>query len=434
MLGNILYQILMFFVIWDIYLRLGGKNTDLKQRILFLLFDIALCIWGKLIERQFGISLPLVPLVTLGFSYYLNKNAISVERFFLGFYPVVLVDIARRFLANFFFPFILHLPNAAFNKDIWWSMIPLAFVMPTVHLVDFILRIDFADILKVATDQQKKKRLSLVNMALLIYYSLIFLVTTFDAYFPELHLENTLRLPLVLGYLYLLLFVLGAVNQFAKEKIDQDLVQEQTKHLSTLERENARVEKLYKDLLRVRANYKLLLNNLREVERTGDIRASKRDLISLYVNQEPNITSERIEDFANVLNPNIYSLLTSKFHEAQMYGITIHAEVPDPIANYYLTELDLAVVLGHLMDNAIDAARQIKDGFIHIAYFEDEECQSFIIEYSMEQVTKSYGLVSLTQKESSITILQEILDRYPQTTLTTRRNGHKLMQILEMRS
>ena len=51
-------------------------------------------------------------------------------------------------------------------------------------------------------------------------------MSTFDTYFPELHLEGRFRLPLVVGYLYLLLFVLGAVNQFAKEKIEQDLSDE----------------------------------------------------------------------------------------------------------------------------------------------------------------------------------------------------------------
>ena len=38
MLGNILFQILMFIIIWDIYLRIGGQNTNLKNRILYLLF------------------------------------------------------------------------------------------------------------------------------------------------------------------------------------------------------------------------------------------------------------------------------------------------------------------------------------------------------------------------------------------------------------
>ena len=65
---------------------------------------------------------------------------------------------------------------------------------------------------------------------------------TFDTYFPELHLEGRFRLPLVVGYLYLLLFVLGAVNQFAKEKIEQDLAMKQANYLDDLKRENTRVE------------------------------------------------------------------------------------------------------------------------------------------------------------------------------------------------
>ena len=51
MLGNVIFQILMFVIIWDIYLRIGGQNTNLKNRILYLLFDVALCIWGQLIGR-----------------------------------------------------------------------------------------------------------------------------------------------------------------------------------------------------------------------------------------------------------------------------------------------------------------------------------------------------------------------------------------------
>ena len=81
-------------------------------------------------------------------------------------------------------------------------MVPLSFVMLTVRIVDFILRLDFTDILKVAAQQEKKNRLGLVNMLLLLYYLVIFLVSTFVTYFPELHLEGRFRLPLVVGYRY----------------------------------------------------------------------------------------------------------------------------------------------------------------------------------------------------------------------------------------
>ena len=436
MLGHLIYHTLMFFIIWDIYLRLGGKNTDLKHRLLFLLCDLVLAVWGQVITRYYQINLPLVPFVTLSFSYYLNKVAIPAERFFLGFYPVVLVDIARRFLATFFFPPILGLTAYTLETHIWWSLIPLAFVLPTVHLVDFILRLDFADIQKVPTNHQKKRRLGLVNLFLLVYYSLFFVVGTFDTFFPELYLVTNLRLPMVLGYLYLLLFVLGTVNQFAKQKIDQDLSLEQVKYLNHLKRENARVESLYKDLLQVRSNYNLLLNSLREVERTGDIRASKKDLIGLYVHQSQDKVSTKIEELTNVRNPNIYSLLTSKYHEAQMYGITIHAEIPNPITTLYLTELDLAVLFGHLMDKAIEASKEVKDGFIHLAYFEDQDSQSFIIEHAMEPDDVT-GPLRWTNNElgrdDSVAILQEVLERYPNISFSTRSHHHKVMHILEMR-
>lgn len=43
------------------------------------------------------------------------------------------------------------------------------------------------------------------------------------------------------------------------------------------------------------------------------------------------------------------------------------------------------------MDNAIDGARKASEGFISLAYFDEEDCQSFIIESTIaeEQVPLS---------------------------------------------
>ena len=437
MLGNILFQILMFVIIWDIYLRIGGQNTNLKNRMLYLLFDVALCVWGQLIGRYIGVVPPLVAIVTLTFSYQLNKNVTSVERFFLGFYPVVLVDLARRFLATFFFPPLLGVDASTLNNNIWWSMVPLSFVMLTVRIVDFILRLDFTDILKVATQQEKKNRLGLVNMLLLMYYLVIFLVSTFDTYFPELHLESKLRLPLVMGYLYLLLFVLGAVNQFAKEKIEQDLATKQANYVNDLKRENTRVESLYRDLMHVRSNYNSLLNNLRDIERTGDIRSYKKDLVDLYVNRDQYSFSTQVTDLDNIKNPSIHSLLSSKYHEAQIHRINIHAEIPDPVTHSYLTDLDLAVVLGHLMDKAIAGARKANDGFISLAYFDEEDSQSFIVESTLSDEHAPLSMMSsqISHFEGGVgtNAVQDILERYPNISFSVRSQNRKMMQILEMR-
>ncbi len=174
----------------------------------------------------------------------------------------------------------------------------------------------------------------------------------------------------------------------------------QANYLDDLKRENTRVEGLYRDLMHVRSNYNFLLNNLRDIERTGDIRSYKKDLVDLYVNRDQHSFSTQVTDLDNIQNPSIHSLLSSKYHEAQMYRLNIHAEIPDPVTHSYLTDLDLAVVLGHLMDNAIDGARKASEGFISLAYFDEEDCQSFIIESTIADEQVPLSMMS-TQTSSS---------------------------------
>ena len=120
-----------------------------------------------------------------------------------------------------------------------------------------------------------------------------------------------------------------------------------------------------------------------------------------------------------------------------MYRLNIHAEIPDPVTHNYLTDLDLAVVLGHLMDNAIGGARKASEGFISLAYFDEEDCQSFIIESTIadEQVPLSMMSTQTPHPEGGIGVnaVQDILERYPNTAFSVRSQNHKMMQILEMR-
>ena len=114
-------------------------------------------------------------------------------------------------------------------------MVPLSFVMLTVRIVDFILRLDFYRYIESCSN--KKKRTVWVWSSMLLCFIISYLlVSTFDTYFPELHLEGRFRLPLVVGYLYLLLFVLGAVNQFKEKIIEQDLAMKQANYPYDLKR------------------------------------------------------------------------------------------------------------------------------------------------------------------------------------------------------
>ena len=78
------------------------------------------------------------------------------------------------------------------------------------------------------------------------------------------------------------------------------------------------------------------------------------------------------------------------------------------------------------------------EGFISLAYFDEEDCQSFIIESTIadEQVPlsmMSHPRLLITGGGIGVNAVQDILERYPNTSFSVRSQNHKMMQILEMR-
>jgi len=81
-------------------------------------------------------------------------------------------------------------------------------------------------------------------------------------------------------------------------------------------------------------------------------------------------------------NPAIYSLLTSKYHEATGFGIKVTLEIFMDLTTINMKIYELTKVLGILIDNAIEAATQCEEKEIVITFRKDNKRnkQLFIIE------------------------------------------------------
>ena len=81
-------------------------------------------------------------------------------------------------------------------------------------------------------------------------------------------------------------------------------------------------------------------------------------------------------------NPALYSLLTSKYHIASEYGIKVSLEVFMDLTTINMKIYELTRILGILIDNAIDAAKQCEEKEINIIIRKDAKAnkQLFIIE------------------------------------------------------
>ena len=81
-------------------------------------------------------------------------------------------------------------------------------------------------------------------------------------------------------------------------------------------------------------------------------------------------------------NPALYSLLTSKYHVASEHGIKVNLEVFMDLSNINIKIYELTRVLGILIDNAIEAAKDCEEKEINITIRKDSRAnkQLFIIE------------------------------------------------------
>ena len=81
-------------------------------------------------------------------------------------------------------------------------------------------------------------------------------------------------------------------------------------------------------------------------------------------------------------NPSIYSLLNNKYYQALEYGITMNFEIFTDLSTINFDIYEFTRILGILLDNAIEAAKETDEKLIEIIFKSDTKKQLFIIENS----------------------------------------------------
>lgn len=81
-------------------------------------------------------------------------------------------------------------------------------------------------------------------------------------------------------------------------------------------------------------------------------------------------------------NPSIYSLLNNKYYQASELGITMNLEIFTDLSNINFNIYEFTRILGILLDNAIEAAKDTDEKLIEIIFKSDSKKQIFIIENS----------------------------------------------------
>lgn len=140
-------------------------------------------------------------------------------------------------------------------------------------------------------------------------------------------------------------------------------------------------------------------------------------------------------------NPAIYSLLTSKYHQAYEMGIKINMEIFIDLNTINFKIYELTKILGILLDNAIEASSKCKKKIINIIMRQDLKCskQLIIIEnsYNNKDVDinkifdKSYTDKNLGSHGLGLWKISQILKRNNNLNLLTTKDNKVFKQQLE---
>lgn len=138
-------------------------------------------------------------------------------------------------------------------------------------------------------------------------------------------------------------------------------------------------------------------------------------------------------------NPSIYSLLNNKYYQALQYGITMNFEIFSDLSTINFNIYEFTRILGILLDNAIEAAKETTEKIIEIQFKSDSKKQLFIIKNSCADnnisTTKIFEKGYSTKKNNSgigLWKVHNILSKNTNIDLFTTVKNNKFKQELSV--
>jgi len=146
-----------------------------------------------------------------------------------------------------------------------------------------------------------------------------------------------------------------------------------------------------------------------------------------------------LQNLSKIKVTAIKSIFTGKLMLAQNCNIDVMFEADMDIADFFVDSIDLVRIIGILMDNAIEACRELPDGKLLTGCFKDEDGITIIVQNTCRpDIPKVYELLQegfSTKGEGrglGLTNLKEIVDAHANLTLETSIVNNNFIQKLRI--
>ena len=326
--------------------KVYGRKDKYPTRIYFLLWTLFALGYILIISLHknslwmtgFGFS----SMILISYFYQQYRNKVIYTSFFYMY--LVIMDISSIPIVSLLFQIEA---EKALHIGFFRLCMPIASSVLIVVTVKLIVRY-------INRNQYKKSRLD-INAVSFIALLVELIILIYGVLLSEQHATNIEVLSITL-FFFLVFDLLGIYLYHLlhiEEQLNKELILSKQKdeleyqHLQQLQEQYEKSRKILHDM----KNHILAIEGLSFSENT---RAKE------YINKVIENIDKNNSGF-NTRNKIISTLVNSKIEKTKTEGICFHVEVQD-LDFDFINDLDWVIILGNVLDNAIEACQQIREG------------------------------------------------------------------------
>ncbi|MBO4650539.1 MAG: GHKL domain-containing protein [Clostridiales bacterium] len=355
----------------------GCKKTLLRITILqALAVRLILSFYDPYVWVNFALSILLILLLTISFHAPLKKKILA------AFAVNLMIALSETVIA-----ILIGLENLSFlqkasNDDNIPLFLSLLLFWAIMTLTQWVIT--------------RKKRKDKIAWKVVILEVLVTFVVVFELVAVCLRREQISDIePAILFAaectVYLMIFLKDTMEALYSSRQEGNLIKQEKEFYM---REAAIIEKKHGLEQQFRHDMKNRIQVLRNIAETNNIEELNKYLSELETRQKKNVV------FSDTGNLIIDSIINSKLQDAADKGIevSVRTQLPNDLE---ANSDDMVVILGNLLDNAIEACEHVEENkYVHFVMKYEMDCIFITIHNSFDGIVKRYDNGFMTRKEN----------------------------------
>ncbi|MBZ9637246.1 sensor histidine kinase [Clostridium sp. FP1] len=351
--------------------------------LLFITFYVQLYIGCKLKKIKFIININnfIIILSSAILHYYvlklnyLNDYKVIITTIFLMIILAVLIERSILYLIQTtFFITLIMIFSEAITAQFFINILSInlkvlssnKIIFVFFNIILFITAVSIINLKEVVTvflisKFKIKDNDFMVNTIFMASLMIVFIVIYFLAY--KSFNKDTVVITLLSSIVCLMLILIFFHKNYMLKIKQQEFIQ--------LKTYTSIIENLVDDVAKFKHDYNNILFMTRGYLEDNNVEELKR-IFNKELIHECNYENNEILKLKKIKDAGLKGLLTSKIVKLYLDNITLSIEILDTIDTFHIDMIDLCRIVGILLDNAYEAAKDSKEKLVSVTFIQDE--------------------------------------------------------------